>query len=230
MVFPRLLFCIAIAQASCTPSPEEPHPIRFLALGDSYTIGESVDESERWPVQLAALLRAQGIEVVTPRIVARTGWTTDELSDAMASADLVGPYDLVSLLIGVNNQYRGRDVELYRTQFGELLNQSVLLAGNDASRVFVLSIPDWGVTPFAAGRDRAAIAAAIDLFNRVNREETQRLGAHYVDVTAVSRLAESDGSLIAADGLHPSGGMYAQWAELALPTALDAIRSAERQR
>jgi len=197
--------------------------MRFLALGDSYTIGESVDPTERWPVQLAALLRGQGIGIEEPIIIARTGWTTAELSAGIDMANPAGVHDLVSLLIGVNNQYRGRSLEEYRQEFVMLLERAIAFAGQNPSRVLVLSIPDWGVTPFAARQDRAAIGADIDRFNAINREEAQRLGAHYVDVTPISRRAASDPSLTAGDGLHPSGKMYAEWARLVLPEARAAL-------
>jgi len=189
-------------------------PLTFLALGDSYTIGESVAESERWPVQLARMLRDEKINIGQPRIIARTGWTTDELAAAIDQENPKGPFDLVSLLIGVNNQYRGRSKEEYREQFVELLKRAITFAGGNPSRVIVLSIPDWGVTPFAEGRDRAHIAMEIDGFNAINREEALRAKAQYVDITPVSRQAKDDPDLIAGDGLHPSGRMYAQWASL----------------
>jgi lysophospholipase L1-like esterase len=196
---------------------------RFLALGDSYTIGESVGADERWPERLAALLRERGVHVGTPQIVARTGWTTDELSGGIDAADPRGPYALVTLLIGVNNQYRGRGVDEYREQFRVLLHRAIGFAGGDARRVVVVSIPDWGVTPFAEGRDRARIGREIDAFNAVNRDEATRAGAGYVDVTPESRRDATDPSYVAADGLHPSGKMYAEWARLALPAALQAL-------
>lgn len=202
----------------------DPKTARFLALGDSYTIGEKVPAEERWPVQLAALLRGRGIDIGEPEIIARTGWTTDELDAAITAANPTGPYALVSLLIGVNNQYRGRDAEQYRNQFKGLLQRAIGFAGGKAGRVVILSIPDWGVTPFAASRDREKIAREIDQFNAINREETLRAGARYVDVTPVSRRASEDLSLNASDGLHPSGSMYRAWAELALPAALEALR------
>ncbi len=198
-------------------------PYRFLALGDSYTIGESVAPAARWPVQLAQLLRAEGIDVGEPTIVATTGWTTDELWAGIDRANLEGTFDLVSLLIGVNNQYRGRDAEEYRVQFVELLQRAISFAGGRATRVLVLSIPEWGITPFAEGRDRAEIARQIDQFNAINRAESSRLGVHYVDVTPISRQAAVDASLIASDGLHPSGKMYAEWARLALPIARSVL-------
>lgn len=197
--------------------------LRFLALGDSYTIGESVDPAERWPVQLADMLRSRNIAMSDPEIIATTGWTTFELWSGIDAAKPAGPFDLVSLLIGVNNQYRGRSLAEYREQFVMLLTKAIGYAGNRPARVLVLSIPDWGVTPFAESRDRAAIASAIDSFNAVNREESIRLGVHYIDVTPVSRSAGHNASLIAGDGLHPSGAMYTEWAILALPVALNAL-------
>ena len=208
--------------------------IRYLALGDSYTIGESVDQSERWPNQLASLIEASpqftksiggteegGVEVA---IIARTGWTTDELWQGIEARELSPPYDLVSLLIGVNNQYRGLDFEEYREQFRFLLDKAIEYAGVDANRVTVLSIPDWGVTPFAGERDGKQIALEIDQYNGVNREETEEAGAHYVDITPISREAVMDPSLIADDGLHPSGKMYGEWAKLALPVVLEILK------
>ena len=197
---------------------------RFLALGDSYTIGESVAPAERWPVQLARMLQKEGVGLDEPQIIATTGWTTDELSAAIDRAPPRGPFDLVSLLIGVNNQYRGRAPAEYRGQFADLLKRAIGLAGSQPGRVLVLSIPDWGVTPFARGRDRAAIGRAIDEFNAINAEAAQGAGARYVDVTPVSRQAVVDAALIAGDGLHPSGKMYTEWARLALPAAREGIR------
>ena len=224
---------MALAVAGCA-RPGEPRngggagEMRFLALGDSYTIGEGVAEAERWPVRLAALLRERGVPVADPEIIARTGWTTDELSAAIDDADPQGPYALVSLLIGVNNQYRGRDAEEYRAQFTDLLRRAVGFAGGDARRGIVLSIPDWGVTPFADGRDRARIAAEIDAYNAINREEAARAGARYVDVAPQTRAAGADPAFLVSDGLHPSGRSYAEWARLALAAALQAVASADR--
>lgn len=197
--------------------------IRFLALGDSYTIGEGVAEEHRWPVQLSASLREHGLRIEEPEVIAKTGWTTDELSDAIDKARPTGGYGLVSLLIGVNNQYRGRSEEEYRTQFRSLLRRAIDFAGNDARRVIVISIPDWGVTPFAAGRDRHQISRDIDRFNEINRDETSHLGARYVDITPGSRAAGTDPTLIAGDGLHPSAKMYSSWAKQALPAAMAAL-------
>jgi len=210
--------------ASDVGQNKERQPVRYLALGDSYTIGASVAPAERWPVQLAAQLHAHGLALADPLIIARTGWTTDELLAGIERQTSQGPFDLVSLLIGVNDQYRGRSGDEYRRQLRQLLHTAIAYAGGHAAHVIVLSIPDWSVTPFAAGQQRAAIAAAIDHFNTINRQETAQAGAHYVDVTPVSRQALQDASLLATDGLHPSGKMYTQWVELVLPTALAATQ------
>jgi lysophospholipase L1-like esterase len=192
---------------------------RYLALGDSYTIGESVAESDRWPNQLA-----NAIGLPQPEIIAKTGWTTDELSAAIDKADPHGPYSLVTLLIGVNNQYRGRDAEQYRREFDALLQRTIGFAGGEPQRVVVVSIPDWGLTPFAAGRDRAKIGSEIDHFNAIAREETSKAKARYVDITPISRGVTADPALVAGDGLHPSAKMYAQWVTAIVPEARAAAR------
>ncbi|HEY4130818.1 MAG TPA: GDSL-type esterase/lipase family protein [Gemmatimonadaceae bacterium] len=202
--------------------------VRFLALGDSYTIGEAVAENERWPVQLAALLRAQGVHVAAPTIIARTGWTTDELSAGIDAAQPSGPYDLVTLLIGVNNQYRGRSVQEFRSQLHTLVQRAVELAGDRASRVVIIAIPDWGVTAFAEGRDRARIAREIDAFNLINKREAAAAGAHFVDISPIARRAASEAALTAHDGLHPSGAMYAEWARLIGRVAREALKSTDK--
>ncbi len=216
-----ILFLISCGGLVNTPAQSNPS-IRYLALGDSYTIGESVPESDRWPNQLAAMLSNNGKQIEVT-IVARTGWTTSELWQGIQAVGPQGSFDMVSLLIGVNNQYRGYDINEYREEFRFLLGKAVGYAGGDVDRVIVLSIPDWGVTPFAEGRDRGEIAAQIDAFNEVNLDESQKAGVHYVDVTPVSRVAVNDPGLIAGDGLHPSGKMYAEWASLALPIALKIL-------
>jgi lysophospholipase L1-like esterase len=190
---------------------------RYLALGDSYTIGESVPSAENCPHQLARVLG-----IGEPQIIAKTGWTTDELNTAIDAANPQGPYDLVTLLIGVNNQYRGRDAEQYRGEFAALLRRAIGFAGGDASNVVVVSIPDWGVTPFAEGRDRAKIASEIDRYNAINREEALRAGAHYVDITPTSRSGGAN--LVAGDGLHPSAAQYGAWVKLIEPEAREALR------
>ena len=196
-----------------------PTELRYLALGDSYTIGEGVAESGRWPVQLARSLRNDGIPMSEPRIIAQTGWTTDELDAAIDTALVFPEYDLVSLLIGVNNQYRGRDIEEYRAQFSGLLERAIHFAQDRRDRVLVLSIPDWGVTPFARGlaRDTQKVAAEIDVFNAVALETCMRRGVVFVDITDASRQRGAELEMLVDDGLHPSALMYAEWARLALP-------------
>jgi lysophospholipase L1-like esterase len=195
--------------------------MHYLALGDSYTIGESVPQEGRWPVQLTNRLRADGVILAEPQIIAQTGWTTDELAAAMTTnaAELQRPYHLVTLLIGVNNQYRGRSLDGYRSEFAALLQQAIALAGDQPQRVIVLSIPDWGVTPFAHRLDGAQIEAEIDAFNAVNAAETAVAGAHYIDITDISRQAAQAPALIADDGLHPSAAMYALWVDKVEPVA-----------
>ena len=196
-------------------------PLTYLALGDSYTIGESVEENGRWPMQLAHALREEGAPLADPRIIATTGWTTDELDAAITAAEPLGEHDFVSLLIGVNNQYRGRSVDEYRVQFAALLWRAVGFACNCPERVLALSIPDWGVTPFAvqSGRDLAAIASEIDAFNAAAREACALRGIRCVDVTEASRERGAEPAMLADDGLHPSAAMYAEWTRLALPAA-----------
>ena len=215
-----LLILISCGGPVATPSLSN-QPVRYLALGDSYTIGESVAEEERWPNQLVALVNSSKEIDVT--IIARTGWTTSELWQGIQAANPQGTYDMVSLLIGVNNQYRGYDINEYREEFRFLLEKSIEYAGGNPEHVIVLSIPDWGVTPFAWGKDTTQIAADIDAYNAINLEESQKAGVHYVDVTPVSREAVNDPTLIAADGLHPSGKMYAEWAKLALSVAVEIL-------
>lgn len=196
--------------------------MRILSLGDSYTIGEGVAESDRWPVQLAARLREHGIPCADPFIIARTGWTTDELDAAITQSAPTGPFDLVTLLIGVNNQYRGRGAEEYREQFRGMLDRAIRFAGDRPGRVLVLSIPDWGVTPFAEGWNRDRISAEIDAFNTINRAETLAAGARYVDITPDTRTFRQTGLLV-VDGLHPSARMYARWVDLALPVVIQSL-------
>ena len=224
-----VLIVVTLGCKSETVQPEEfkdRTPIdglKYLALGDSYTIGEGVAESQRYPVQLGDSLKKYDILLDSIRIIARTGWTTDELFRAIDQATLTPPYDLVTLLIGVNNQYRGRTPENYRQEFSQLLARAISFAGNDPKSVIVLSIPDWGVTPFAQGRDRESIARDVDVFNAINQQETLNAGAFYVNVTPVSRDAVSRPELLAPDGLHPSGLMYAMWVNDLLPFAREIL-------
>jgi len=185
----------------------------YLALGDSYTIGESVLPTDNFPNQTITLLKSSGYEFESAEIVAKTGWTTDELQNKINSYTFHPPYDIVTLLVGVNNQYRGRPVDEYKPQFESLLKQTIQFAGEKADHVIVLSIPDWGVTPFANGRDRDQIAKEIDTYNSANKSIAEQYKVHYIDITPWTREAATDPSLLAGDGLHPSAKEYKRWAE-----------------
>lgn len=188
-------------------------PFTYLALGDSYTIGQSLPLEDNFPHQTVALLRKKGMLMADPEIVAKTGWTTDELMAAISKRALKSNYDYVSLLIGVNNQYRGRDIATYQKEFEQLLLQAIQFAGGNTQHVYVLSIPDWGVTPFAEGRDRKKIQKEIDQFNATNKKTAEEHKVHYIEITAGTREAKQDVSLVADDKLHPSKKEYARWAE-----------------
>lgn len=222
--YPALVGCSGQTKQNVITHEDPVTEVKFLALGDSYTIGESVARQHRWPVQLRAAMREKGCQLAEPHIIAQTGWTTAELSAAMRQANLQPGYDLVTLLIGVNNQFRGRGTEEFRIEFRGLLQRAIKLAKNDPQRVIVLSIPDYGVTPFGKGRDGQQIGQELDRFNAIKEEEARTLGAHYVDNTVASRAAFDDRTLVATDGLHPSGKLYKIWAEATLPIALKVLR------
>lgn len=204
-----------VAFLSCGPNLEDMQndSISYLALGDSYTIGESVDEELRWPVQLAKKMTDNGVTVRPPRIIATTGWRTDQLKGAIESANIGPQYDLVSLLIGVNNQYQGRSVESFAPEFEELLQKSIELAGGNKDKVFVLSIPDYGKTPFGSSKEEQ-IGRELDEYNDVSKEICEKYGVDYFNITPISREAKDDPELIAKDKLHPSGKMYERWVDL----------------
>lgn len=230
--------------------------LRFLALGDSYTIGEGVAENKRWPNQLKDSLSKRGFQMEAPLIIARTGWTTGELKAGIEAAVLnstsgqddqdgqidpegpngpegpagpEGPFDLVSLLIGVNNQYRGPargfTLDGYREEFAELLQQAIAFAGGEPGRVLVVSIPDYGVTPFFAPENKERVGMEIDQYNAVSHEESLKAGVRYADITPISRMAASRPELIAADQLHPSGEMYSLWVELIIPDLMPLLQA-----
>lgn len=215
-----------------TVAGSSPRPAHgFLALGDSYTIGEGVDAADRWPAQLAAGLARNGQDPGPLRIIATTGWTTDELDRAIDAADaemaLGTGQALVSLLIGVNNQYRGRPLAEFAQQFDALLARAIGFAADaDPHRVLVLSIPDWGLTPFAASqaRDPAQVATELDAFNQHCRQAAVAAGAHWIDIAPLYRLRGAEPGMLAEDGLHPAANMYSLWAALALPAAREALR------
>ena len=212
-----IYLALVIVLYSCTPSTQKLDTHKkytFLALGDSYTIGESVEDSQRWPVQLAERLGQDSI-TLEPTIVATTGWTTDELLSGIVKSDTEGTYDLVSLLIGVNNQYRGYDEDQYEKEFKVLLDKAIEFANGNNHHVFVVSIPDYGVTPFVKekGMDPEKIAHELDSYNAIAQKIATLRDISFIDITEISRNAAGDATLIAADGLHPSGKMYKQWVE-----------------
>jgi lysophospholipase L1-like esterase len=200
------------------------HAGNYLALGDSYTIGEGVAPEGRWPVQLAKRLRAGGVAIDDPQIIATTGWTTDELSGAMDATAFAPPYALVTLLIGVNNQYRGRSLANYREEFAALLSRAIALAGERADHVVVVSIPDWGVTGFARthGRDAHRVGIEIDAFNATARAIAHDRGVAFVDVTLISREAGDAPDALVDDRLHPSAAQYVRWTDAILAAAHEA--------
>ena len=199
--------------------------LRILALGDSYTIGQSVPDQESWPAQLTAQLETEAnVEIAELTIIARTGWTTADLDRGITSADPQGPYNLVTLSIGVNNQFQGRDIDEYADEFTALLDRALAFAAGLSHRVIVVSIPDYGVTPFAARRDPTAIAEDIDAFNVVNKTISDERDVNYVNVTLFSR---ENPLMLAPDDLHPSGEQYAGWTHLILPIACDALASTQ---
>ena len=212
-----LLFLLIFIAAMKHPDTSKVDPTKksysYLALGDSYTVGEQVPPEENFPNQTVQLLREKGFNVKSPVIIAKTGWTTDELQAAILKARLKKKYDFVTLLIGVNNQYRGRKVVDYIPQFESLLKQAIRFTGNDTSNVIVISIPDWGATPYAADRDREKISLEINEYNAASQLVADKFNVHYIDITGDSRKASEDATLVAHDGLHPSGKAYAKWAE-----------------
>jgi lysophospholipase L1-like esterase len=190
---------------------------RWLALGDSYTIGQSVKEEERFPAQTISILKSNNLLFKTPEYIATTGWTTINLLDGIKTQKPQGPYDVVSLLIGVNDQYQHMDTGGYRPHFIQCLEKAIALAGNKTDHVFVVSIPDYSVTPFAQNSDTAQIRQQLDEFNAINKEITLSYNISYTDITPLTREAKNDASLIAGDGLHPSGKEYAKWAAALAP-------------
>lgn len=196
-------------------------PQSYLALGDGYTIGESVTKFERWPVQLVASLNDENIFLNSPEIIAKTGWTTNELQEGINQAPLNYPYDWVSLLIGVNDQYRGKSIEEFENEFYNLLSQAIIFSGNRKERVFVVSIPDWGAMPYAIDNDVQKIAAEIDAFNQVIYQLCAKENVRFIDITPLSRKVSDYTNWITKDGLHPSGTQYSKWVLEILPFFLN---------
>jgi acyl-CoA thioesterase I len=228
-----LFFAILIMFVGCrkqsSPAAEDGRSgASYLALGDSYTIGESVTEPERWPVILADTLAKTGTPVKTPRIIATTGWTTRDLLAALQNFNPETPFDVVSLMIGVNNQYQGRSIDEFRFELIQLLDKSIGYAGGDTQNVFVLSIPDWGMTPLGAAR-REQIGKEIDQFNAVVKAECDKKNIRFIDITVLTRTVLTDPSLLAKDRLHYSGSMHRLWANEVLSRATFNLRPSLHQ-
>ena len=213
---------IVLSLFSCEEK-EAPQPtitVKYLALGDSYTIGQGVEENERWPNQLSAQLESNGIDVLKTQIIAQTGWKTSDLLNGIADSTL-NDYDLISLLIGVNNQFWSQPFDIFQTEFDSLVNIAIEAVGKD--RIFIVSIPDYGVTPFGSSNSEN-IANDIDMYNGYISERCAEEGFPFINVTEISRqIGDSDGAL-AADNLHPSGYQYSLWVNEMLPSVLDLIR------
>lgn len=226
ILFLSLLSCAKKNDNSFQPPSNSVDSIHktYLALGDSYTIGESVAESERFPMQTVQLLKQQNIDIANPDIIAVTGWTTGNLLNALNNNPPKKNYSVVTLLIGVNNQYQGKSLNEYKTEFTELLLRAIKYAGDNRKHVFVISIPDYSVTPFAQGSDIAGIAKEIDAFNAANKAITLNEGVAYIDITPISREVKNDPSLVAGDGLHPSGIQYKRWSELIAAEVLPELK------
>ena len=196
----------------------------YLALGDSYTIGEGVALHESFPYQLVKMFRNIGLPFAAPEIVAKTGWRTDELRTAMERDTFLDKYHFVSLLIGVNNQYQHQPVEEYTAGLEHLLQKALELADGKPDAVVLLSIPDYGVTPFAAKLDTESISRDIDIYNTIGKALSLQYKVHHLDITASSRTAQDDPKLLAADELHPSPLLYQQWAELLSPIVANCLK------
>ncbi|GHA40007.1 lysophospholipase [Salinimicrobium marinum] len=207
--------CNSNSELKSVPGELEPvqKEVSFLALGDSYTIGESVEESSRWPVKLTEELRGKGYKMQDPQIIARTGWTTENLLSAMEE-QLTGEeqYDLVSVLIGVNNQYQGKSPDAYEQDLNEIFRQAIHFSVEGEEGVFAVSIPDYGVTPFGAS-NAEEIAKEIDEFNAIFEKVAGEYNIDFYNITPVSKRAKEEPDLTADDGLHPSGKMYGLWVE-----------------
>jgi lysophospholipase L1-like esterase len=212
ITFMKNLFLTALILSCMNSFAQTEKEIKFLALGDSYTIGESVKETERWPVQLVDSLRKRGKKISDPIIIATTGWRTDELKNAIIAAKLKNEFTLVGLLIGVNNQFQGKPLKQYGMEFEDLLKTAIILADGKKENVFVVSIPDYGFTPFGQA-NKNEISPAIELFNQVNRTITQNHGVQYFNITDISKMGLQEPELVAGDGLHPTGKMYSLWVE-----------------
>ncbi len=223
LTFYKFFILILFTSISGVSEQKNNKQIRYLALGDSYTIGENVKPQYSIPYQLSSRLSKNGYNIKDPVIIAKTGWTTSNLLRGIESYNPNIKFDLVTLLIGVNNQFQGRTIEQYRNEFTIILNKAINFADKSNKNVIVFSIPDWGVTPFADRLDRIQISEEIDKFNEVNQQESKKAGVHYIDVTGISRKAAFDPTLLAVDGLHPSDKMYKKWVDITYPIVIKLL-------
>jgi lysophospholipase L1-like esterase len=203
---------------------EQADSLTYLALGDSYTVGRNVVTPQTFPYQLVSKLNSKGFRTKGPVVVAQNGWRTDELLKNLADNKVSKRYNFVTLLIGVNNQYQQKNIEDYRTQFRQLLDSAIVYAGGVAKHVIVISIPDWGVTPFANGRNLQKIATEIDAYNQISKEATQTAGATYVNITGLSRDIADDKETLSIDELHPSAKAYGWWVDRIYPAVKSALK------
>jgi lysophospholipase L1-like esterase len=208
-------------------NPSKIEPISYLALGDSYTIGTGIDVEENWPMQLSDLLKDNNLTVRNTKIIAANGWTTTDLKEGILYENPDSSYNMVSLLIGVNNQYQGLDIELYKTDFRELLEQSIAFANGDSGKVFVVSIPNYGVTPFGKLRDAEKVTREIASYNEIAKNISAEYGIPFVNITPISEMAEDDRDLLASDDLHPSAKMYGMWVKEIMPTVTQLLQNHE---
>lgn len=229
IIFALLFFMVGCSSSSEALKPEEmeapdsPDNLSYLALGDSYTIGESVVTGMRWPAQLVEELREKEVLINSPKIIAKTGWTTDNLLNAMDANLGNEKYDLVSVLIGVNNQYQNKSIEAYETDLNTIFTEAISSSKTGKEGVFVVSIPDYGATPFGAA-NAVEIGREIAEFNAVLKKVAEEFELSYYDITPISKMAKSDRSLVANDGLHPSGKMYRLWVELFLEEVFQKLQ------
>ena len=224
--FITILLTGLLWMAGCHKAVNRPPRLQrpFLALGDSYTIGQSVEPAENFPNQLKNWADHNGVALNEPFIIAKTGWTTTDLANAVAATSPAENYSLVTLLIGVNDQYQTRDTSGYRVRFASLIKTAIRLAGNNPRHVLVLSIPDYSVTPYAATLDTALIRIQLDQYNQINYQETVGANARYLSITALTREAKNDASLLAVDGLHPSAAEYARWVMAMAPIVKEVLQ------
>jgi len=215
------LFQACTSDVISDPTENENEGLHYLALGDSYTIGQGIDAESAWPQQLAEQLEQQDISIDEVSIIAKTGWTTRQLLDAI-DREAPQPQDLVSLLIGVNNQFQKQDFSIFQAEFDELLSRSLELAFDRRNRVFVVSIPDYGVTPFGADRG-VEVGVEIDKYNNFIRERCVAMDISYIDVTGISRELMDEEDALASDQLHPSALQYAMWVEVILPKVKELL-------